>query len=259
MAQKRKSISPKVRFEVFKRDSFTCQYCGKQAPDVVLEIDHMKPVSDGGDNSIINLITSCWDCNRGKSDRLISDKSIIIKQKEQLNQLNERREQMRMIVEWQDELLNLTSEEIILLIDHWYKLTGYTLTETGENIINVCLKKHGFKMTIESMSSSCKAYLKKNDDGVIDKDSAEKAFNMIPRIATVTKKQEDDPELKDLYYCRGILRNRLRYINDLQALAWLKEARNKDKCSIEELKEICCNVKNWTEFRTMMFRIMMEG
>lgn len=34
---KRKSISKKLRFEVFKRDGFTCQYCGRMAPDVVLE------------------------------------------------------------------------------------------------------------------------------------------------------------------------------------------------------------------------------
>ena len=45
---KRKPISKKLRFEVFKRDSFTCQYCGKSAPDVVLHIDHIKPVKEGG-------------------------------------------------------------------------------------------------------------------------------------------------------------------------------------------------------------------
>jgi len=32
----RKTISKKIRFEVFKRDSFTCQYCGKSAPEIIL-------------------------------------------------------------------------------------------------------------------------------------------------------------------------------------------------------------------------------
>ena len=41
---KRKGISKKTRFDVFKRDSFTCQYCGKSAPDVVLQVDHINPV-----------------------------------------------------------------------------------------------------------------------------------------------------------------------------------------------------------------------
>lgn len=49
--EKRKAISQTLRFEVFKRDLFTCQYCGKRAPDVVLEVDHIKPVSKGGSNA----------------------------------------------------------------------------------------------------------------------------------------------------------------------------------------------------------------
>jgi len=46
----RKALSKKVRFEVFKRDSFTFQYCGKSAPAMILEVDHLKPVSKDGDN-----------------------------------------------------------------------------------------------------------------------------------------------------------------------------------------------------------------
>lgn len=36
---KRKGIPRSIRFEVFKRDMFTCQYCGRKAPDVILEVD----------------------------------------------------------------------------------------------------------------------------------------------------------------------------------------------------------------------------
>ena len=66
---KRRSMSKKVRFEIFKRDSFACQYCGRQPPEVVLEVDHIHPVSKGGTTEPLNLVTSCQDCNRGKSDR----------------------------------------------------------------------------------------------------------------------------------------------------------------------------------------------
>lgn len=65
----RKAISKKTRFEVFKRDGFMCCYCGAHPPSVVLEVDHIKAVANGGDNEIDNLITACFDCNRGKSDR----------------------------------------------------------------------------------------------------------------------------------------------------------------------------------------------
>lgn len=67
------AVSKSIRFEVFARDAFTCQYCGQRPPDAVLELDHIHPRSKGGGDEIINLITSCYACNRGKSAKVISD------------------------------------------------------------------------------------------------------------------------------------------------------------------------------------------
>lgn len=61
------ALSVRTRFEVFKRDNFTCKYCGKKSPDVILEVDHITPKVSGGTDDPINLATSCWDCNRGKA------------------------------------------------------------------------------------------------------------------------------------------------------------------------------------------------
>lgn len=65
---KRTPIGKKTRFEVFKRDGFICQYCGNTPPKVVLEADHIVPVSKGGTNDMTNLATACFTCNRGKRD-----------------------------------------------------------------------------------------------------------------------------------------------------------------------------------------------
>lgn len=65
----RRSTGKRLRFEVFKRDYFTCQYCGAQPPAVVLVVDHVVPVAAGGENGIDNLVTSCEPCNQGKADR----------------------------------------------------------------------------------------------------------------------------------------------------------------------------------------------
>lgn len=65
---RRKPISTRTRFEIFKRDRFTCQYCGGKPPAVVLHVDHITAVSAGGTNDADNLVTSCKDCNLGKSD-----------------------------------------------------------------------------------------------------------------------------------------------------------------------------------------------
>ena len=84
MAAKRKSLSQKIRYEVFKRDGFKCQYCGRSVPEVTLEVDHIVPVAEGGENDMMNLITSCRDCNRGKGKIPLDDETILKKQKAEL-------------------------------------------------------------------------------------------------------------------------------------------------------------------------------
>lgn len=69
----RSSIGNSIRFKVFKRDLFVCQYCGATPPSVVLEVDHIHPVSKGGKNGIDNLVTSCFSCNRGKGANTLDD------------------------------------------------------------------------------------------------------------------------------------------------------------------------------------------
>lgn len=70
-------IKGKLRFEIFKRDDFTCQYCGRKAPEVKLTIDHKKAQSAGGGDEKENLLTCCEDCNMGKgsTDLSVSDTS----------------------------------------------------------------------------------------------------------------------------------------------------------------------------------------
>lgn len=88
------AISRKFRFEIFKRDGFTCRYCGNKPPSVVLEVDHIVPVCNGGGDDSNNLVCSCFDCNRGKGKHALSDTNLaellesdFALAKEKLNQL----------------------------------------------------------------------------------------------------------------------------------------------------------------------------
>jgi hypothetical protein len=63
----RRPLSARTRFEIFKRDGFQCRYCGNRIPAVILEVDHVIPVCDGGTDDPVNLVTACWQCNRGKA------------------------------------------------------------------------------------------------------------------------------------------------------------------------------------------------
>lgn len=64
-----RTLSLSVRFTVLRRDGYTCRYCGRKAPFVSLQVDHVVPWSIGGTNELSNLVTSCKECNLGKSAR----------------------------------------------------------------------------------------------------------------------------------------------------------------------------------------------
>jgi 5-methylcytosine-specific restriction endonuclease McrA len=60
-----------TRKEVFIRDGFTCQYCGRQGND--LTIDHVVPRSRGGAHTWDNLVSACKPCNHRKGGKLLAD------------------------------------------------------------------------------------------------------------------------------------------------------------------------------------------
>lgn len=57
------------RRNIFKRDRFQCQYCGKNPDAEELTIDHVNPRAAGGISSWTNCVLSCIDCNKKKRDR----------------------------------------------------------------------------------------------------------------------------------------------------------------------------------------------
>ena len=65
-SETRTKISAGLRYEVFQRDSGTCQVCGRSAPEVVLHVDHRIPRSMGGTNTLDNLQILCEEDNLGK-------------------------------------------------------------------------------------------------------------------------------------------------------------------------------------------------
>lgn len=56
-----------TRREIFRRDNYTCQYCGKQGLN--LTIDHVLPRRLGGNNNWTNVVTACATCNHRKGGR----------------------------------------------------------------------------------------------------------------------------------------------------------------------------------------------
>lgn len=237
----RKAISKKLRFEVFKRDNFTCQYCGRMAPDVILEVDHINPVKNKGTNDILNLVTSCKDCNRGKGARKLSESDTLKKQQQQLKEINEKREQLKLLVKWKEELENFADEEVNKVEELLQEATGNVFSDVGRSNCKKWIKSFGFKEVYESAEISIRQYYNINEDSVT------KVFNMIPRICNSRIKQKDNPNLYKINYLCKIGENRLYYFNSLKAKTYL--AKNFKMEDFEDLKEIFCNSRNWTKLR----------
>jgi len=151
MAKARKQLSNKTRFEVFKRDGFNCVYCGKTPPNVTLEADHIIPVSKGGKNTIENLVTSCFECNRGKGANELTSIP------EQISKDNkERAAQYKAYVKFikDKESLNTELVDMVCLIYEGY-FEGYTPNAKFRDTILDFINKIGYEETARAMRISC--------------------------------------------------------------------------------------------------------
>ena len=67
--RRRREQSGMRRLRIYMRDKFRCQYCGDKKAATELTLDHILPRSRGGDNSPVNIVTACLQCNNRKRDR----------------------------------------------------------------------------------------------------------------------------------------------------------------------------------------------
>ena len=66
--QRRKRMPRFSRYNLYLRDMFTCQYCTIQLTQKELTLDHVLPISKGGNTSWENIVASCGPCNGRKGN-----------------------------------------------------------------------------------------------------------------------------------------------------------------------------------------------
>lgn len=243
---KRKAISKRVRFEVFKRDSFKCQYCGSSAPESILHIDHIKPVSKGGDNEIVNLVTACDSCNLGKSDKELSDNSAVVKQKDQLDEINEKREQLEMMLKWRESMKSINDDyaDAIAKEINEYSTTR-SISDHGRKSIKAWLKKYSLNEIFEAIEKSASTRFADKD---MDSGSNFADFiESIPKLCSYEKTPEDK---KKIFYIKGILRNRVR-LNE-KVFHIITEKAVKLGACIDQIQSISKEVGSWLEYKTII-------
>lgn len=248
---KRKALSQKTRFEVFKRDKFTCQYCGAKAPDVVLQADHIHPVAEGGQDDILNLVTSCEGCNSGKGARTLSDMSVVERQRLQIEELEERRQQLEMILQWRDGLQQLKEDAAETIADAIEGRSKFRPNENGMKDVRRWLRQYDFEAVLKAMDKAFDVYL--DDD---DAETWNKAFNMIGRFLQIDKASATDPHIGRMLYIQGILRKRSRdrRLNCVDALREMLDAG----LTPDELESIAKGATSWDGFGDACERLAKE-
>lgn len=243
---KRKNISKKLRFEVFKRDRFKCQYCGAESPNVLLQVDHINPVSKGGQNDIMNLVTSCAGCNGGKRDVLISDDAVIAKQRKQIEELQSRREQMQLMMKWRESLLDLEKDSIDYLCKYWSSIvTGWVFSKSGVEQLKKTLSKYSLDEIHAAMGKS-RVYLKYLSDGKCTSDSAIIASSKIEAFCYISRIEKENPGCSRVYYIRAILQRKFDY----KANGIFEEIKIALESGVnaEELERLAKTAYTWSKF-----------
>jgi HNH endonuclease len=130
----------KIRFEVFKRDAFTCQYCGRRPPEAILHADHIVPKAKGGIDESENLITACADCNSGKGARSLTEPAETVQRN--IAQLQEKKKQLEAFNEYQRDMQMLTELAVDDVASYWGELWDqkYSLNACGRASIKSFLK-----------------------------------------------------------------------------------------------------------------------
>jgi hypothetical protein len=254
IAAKRGGLTKKLRFEVFKRDGFRCQYCGGAAPEVLLVVDHIQPVAEGGKNDILNLITACQPCNAGKGKRTLSDQSVLEKQLDQLTVLNERREQLEMMIKWKAGLSDIKDMAVARVAEHWSKLVnGFSLNEKGKQSLKKLTTQFEVDEIMDAMRAATDQYLRVQE-GKYTADSVEEAWAKVAGICRIRRTEKDKPYIRDLLYIRGILRKRV-YVNEKTIMGMLEDA-HLSGIGTDYLKDLAKSCRNWTEFQTDIHEYM---
>lgn len=155
------SLSKRTRFEVFKRDLFTCCYCGRRPPDTILQVDHVIARASGGTDDAENLATSCVDCNQGKSDKSLGSISPAVDEFARLEAMQEMAERA-LLVKQHGAVIQAKRqaeiEAVDLVLRWWTDIGG-----TGESFQNRSVVVFLSKLTLDEIYESIEATGRKWD------------------------------------------------------------------------------------------------
>lgn len=200
---------------------------------------------------MMNLVTSCESCNGGKSDRQLTDNSVLEKQRQQLQELNVKREQLEMMIQWRDGLKSLKDDVVdIVVVKIEECIDPFTVNDNGRKAIKRWLRIYKIEEILDAIELAADKKLTQE----LTPEVTGAFFDYIPRIAATKRKP---PEEQRILYIRGILKNRI-YINQNHVMSYLK-AWVSYGLDLDELTEFAKTVPNWTTFKEWVSERIREA
>ena len=138
--------SRSLKFDVFKRDEFTCQRCGAQAPSVTL-VAHMFGDDPSSANSFVTMCTTCADT------KLPNEKVA-------------HAEQMDMLDEWQTQLTKDMLDASAIVSKIMLMMTGRKLNERGKSGMARLIRKFGLSTVCDAMRTAFSQYPIDTDEDI---------------------------------------------------------------------------------------------
>lgn len=239
-------VSKEIQYEVFKRDHFTCQDCGKKVPAAVLYVGYDIDPADGGTDDIGNLRTKCYDCSDLKAPEMLA----------------ERRHQFEMMMKWKEGWKNFKEDTNALVIEYVNSRIGphHSLNRTGEQNVIKALKMNTLDIVLDTIDEVYDTTARFNEEGDITRESAEKFITNIGKYLYV---KSQPPVERQLYLIRGMCRNIYSYWNDKKGMQFLRayvEALRQwdysEEAILKDLKDELTpklkSCKNWSQFRGLL-------
>lgn len=157
----------------------------------------------------------------------MSDDTALIKVRSQMEILQERREQLEMMMEWHRSLSDMDEEMVNFCVSAWKDIAPGDVTpnENGRRLLKRWIKGFGISEVVESMNI-CSKYIVIRDEAATP-DSWETAFRKIENVCKMRKLERNNPTLAQAYHLKNIYLSIMR--RNRKHVSWKLQAEGLER------------------------------
>ncbi len=154
-------------------------------------------------------------------------------------------EKVNEIVQKSNEKIKANEMAVNAVDDAIENYTNHRLSKNGRREFEKHIADYSLEEVLEAVKISARTYLKYDDNGDLIEDSIN---NFLNRIKGICRNRQEGDTLKEVFYIRAILRNRLTYYDENRIAHALIRAQEKG-CDMKHIEREAKVMKTWTDLR----------